>query len=842
MREQDYQTSVDFLAWLFADTEGPVELRAIRKLEAGGGAISCYTRDPETVVTFCRKFARPAYGTYAGIATRTAGTAKGDREHCTELPAVWADIDCIANGIDFDEAISALLSLPHPPSAIIHSGGGLHAYWRLREPLDLTTAENDEAVVAVLRQLIGVTCGDRSACDIPRVLRLPGTLNTKREPHVLCRVLHQDDRTYEFSDIVEWLDWQRPVITSEIGLKADPVIFSNPFLAAAARFGFKPPLDVEQALAAMSYEAPGENSIHYTQLRVSASMVSAGADDDEIVDVLLSATKAAAGQAGAFWNWAREERAIRGMIASAKVKFTPREERKPQREPAEVVSLAEARTRAQAKPKEKPRDDDPLIAKVGAAVLDTWQEHRPMLGRIDGELWCYSAGWWQPFDKRIEERLKVDIQTTIRGMRANPTSSLRSSVYHWITEHDSLDQAGSFADAEPVIVGRSSTLLLSSGAIVPHDPDHLARYAVDCEHDPLATCPTWNAFLASAFSDIAERDRDEVIAFLQEWTGCLLAVPAKREMRKALILYGPSRTGKTQVLRVFRALLGDCCSQLRLAMLDNKQDKFGMAAMFTKRGWIADDAIGPRDDLASEVFKQIVTGEPASVRIPGGNTIEHAFQIPVAMSANDLPRVRDTSDGVYNRLVVVRMSHVVPEGSEGAEEVHETVTRHELAGVIQWALEGRRRVLGRRRFVIPEAVASEVRALKDANNPIRAFVSRFWVPDEGYCVDRRDIWCLWCAWQEDEGDNATERWGKQTVFRMFEGAAECRPQDNAAGRVMYMGGRLTEQAIEMIGSFESRFASEKRKHGSGAGPASINRLATEFVKKSASQPASKVRF
>src|SRR5690606_10595203 len=128
---------------------------------------------------------------------------------------------------------------------------------------------------------------------------------------------------------------------------------------------------------------------------------------------------------------------------------------------------------------------------------------------------------------------------------------------------------------------------------------------------------------------------------------------------------------------------------------------------------------------------QVVTGEPASVRIPGGHTVEHAFQIPVAMSANDLPRVRDTSDGVYNRLCVLRMSHVVPEGHEGAEEVHETVTRHELAGVIQWALEGRRRVLERRRFVIPEVVAAEVRALKDANNPIRAFVSRFWVPDDG---------------------------------------------------------------------------------------------------------------
>jgi hypothetical protein len=190
MRLNDYTSAVEFLAWMFDGTEGPVELRAIRKLEAGGGATSTFTRDPETVVTFCRKFARPDYGTYFGVANRTAGVAKGDREHCTELCAVWADIDCVLNNIDFDEALSALLSLPHPPSCIVHSGRGLHSYWRLREPLDLTTADNDEAIVAVLRQLIGITAGDKSACDIPRVMRLPGTLNTKDEPPALCRVLY----------------------------------------------------------------------------------------------------------------------------------------------------------------------------------------------------------------------------------------------------------------------------------------------------------------------------------------------------------------------------------------------------------------------------------------------------------------------------------------------------------------------------------------------------------------------------------------------------------------------------------------------------------------------------
>src|SRR5690606_17711766 len=77
MRDRDYTTSVDFLGWLFEQTEGPVELRAIRD---EGGATSTFTRAPEVVVTFCARHDGPGRGVYFGTATRTAGTAKGDRE------------------------------------------------------------------------------------------------------------------------------------------------------------------------------------------------------------------------------------------------------------------------------------------------------------------------------------------------------------------------------------------------------------------------------------------------------------------------------------------------------------------------------------------------------------------------------------------------------------------------------------------------------------------------------------------------------------------------------------------------------------------------------------------
>ena len=96
------------------------------------------------------------------------------------------------------------------------SGGGLHFYWLLTEALDIrqsadNAAETEESVVAVLKQLAGIMAGDTSVCDLARIMRLPGSHNTKPEvmatngdQPALATVLAADwSRRHAFSDLVE---------------------------------------------------------------------------------------------------------------------------------------------------------------------------------------------------------------------------------------------------------------------------------------------------------------------------------------------------------------------------------------------------------------------------------------------------------------------------------------------------------------------------------------------------------------------------------------------------------------------------------------------------------------
>jgi P4 family phage/plasmid primase-like protien len=114
---------------------------------------------------------------YFGVATREVRGGSG--EHCLDLHALFADLD-------FKDSSEAdvrqrLAAFPHPPFAIVSSGGGLQAYWLLKTPIAIA-GDGARNIQTALRRLATALGGDLNATDAPRILRLPGTLNRKYDP------------------------------------------------------------------------------------------------------------------------------------------------------------------------------------------------------------------------------------------------------------------------------------------------------------------------------------------------------------------------------------------------------------------------------------------------------------------------------------------------------------------------------------------------------------------------------------------------------------------------------------------------------------------------------------
>ena len=92
------------------------------------------------------------------------------------LGALWADLD-VGPGKPYQarqDALDRLARFGPAPTAIINSGRGIHAYWKLAEP-----AEGDDLARAVrlVRGLADDLNGDRGVADAARIMRIPGTQN-----------------------------------------------------------------------------------------------------------------------------------------------------------------------------------------------------------------------------------------------------------------------------------------------------------------------------------------------------------------------------------------------------------------------------------------------------------------------------------------------------------------------------------------------------------------------------------------------------------------------------------------------------------------------------------------
>jgi replicative DNA helicase len=134
---------------------------------------------------------------YFGVALRSGGGTKAD---ITQIPCLHTDLDF--KNTPREILIERFKQLPFKPSITVKSGGGVHLYFILKEPVgqdEILTVEDAN------RRLAVALGGDLNACDASRILRIPGTLNCKYNPPAKVEVSQTNDFFYELDTFLEIL-------------------------------------------------------------------------------------------------------------------------------------------------------------------------------------------------------------------------------------------------------------------------------------------------------------------------------------------------------------------------------------------------------------------------------------------------------------------------------------------------------------------------------------------------------------------------------------------------------------------------------------------------------------
>lgn len=116
------------------------------------------------------------------------------------IPMLFIDCDTLEDSSkagkalpnDKRGAVQVLQALTVPPSVLVDSGHGIHAYWLLDKPLQPEEGKKTlKAFARSIAQVTGWAGLDIGASEPARVLRLPGTLNHKEEPPLEVRMLEE---------------------------------------------------------------------------------------------------------------------------------------------------------------------------------------------------------------------------------------------------------------------------------------------------------------------------------------------------------------------------------------------------------------------------------------------------------------------------------------------------------------------------------------------------------------------------------------------------------------------------------------------------------------------------
>lgn len=354
----------------------------------------------------------------------------------------------------------------------------------------------------------------------------------------------------------------------------------------------------------------------------------------------------------------------------------------------------------------------------------------------------YGLGEWRRYKEGIwpvvpELRIKRSICEVIEAAKpegVKPTNSLLSSVTELTRVKVAIPDDHWNADPD-ILVCKNGALRISARELGAHRPEHYATSAVPYDYDPKATPAVWHYFLNNTVPGAT--------TFLQEFAGYALTTNMAHEV--ALWLYGPPGSGKSTFLAGLQAMLGHRAGLLGLAEIE--RNRFALADLPGKTLVVASEQ--PSSYLAStNVLNQIISGEPLQVERKYQDPVTVLPRCKIAWAMNELPRVADANSGLFRRVKVVKFPTLPPD--ERDPEI-KRVIEEEGAGILNWALEGLRRLGERGDFNVPASVEEATTQFRENNDVPALFVADRCVKDSGAREKAGELYSEYRQWCEDNG-------------------------------------------------------------------------------------------
>lgn len=208
-----------------------------------------------------------------------------------------------------------------------------------------------------------------------------------------------------------------------------------------------------------------------------------------------------------------------------------------------------------------------------------------------------------------------------------------------------------------------------------------------------------------------------------------------QDLKTFLLCIGPGDDGKSQIMKIYRALAGKPnCASVDLSSFDPKES-FGRAPLLGKTFATVPDA-SKVERLAVGILKAITGGDSIGVNRKQKSVLDTPIGAKIMVTANTIPGFNDDSDAIWNRLLILYFDSIPK--SEQEIGFAERLIDEEMPGIFLWALEGYHRLRTTRSFKKAGILYANVAKAKDHIQHERLYFEESIEP----CFDGAAVGCM----------------------------------------------------------------------------------------------------
>jgi len=327
---------------------------------------------------------------------------------------------------------------------------------------------------------------------------------------------------------------------------------------------------------------------------------------------------------------------------------------------------------------------------------------------------------------------------------------------------------------ENIINFRNGLLHLDTMELTPHSPDVMSTIQIPCDWTGEAMpTPVFDGYL-----DTLVDGDDEIRELLLQFIGAVISNVQGWRMKKALFMYGPGDSGKSQLKTLVERLIGQ--DNFIGTDLSDIEARFGTSTIYRKR-------LAGSSDMSFLTVRELKTFK----RCTGGDTLFAEFKCKNGFTfvysgllwfcMNRLPRFGgDTGKWVFDRIIAIECKNVIPLEQQDKKLIDRMYA--ERAGIVHKAVMALQTVLANGyRFSEPEGIEQERVEYQHSNDSALEFMDQCMVrrlapPNRNDKVTVSVIYQVYRAWYRQEYDNQYFK-SKKDFYASIAAAVDQRYED-----------------------------------------------------------------